>query len=94
MRYYKGRYKANASFDLLQGKVAAEDAKKIREDLVEEIAFVFKRRASIELLWKSGMAALNSALSRTVEEIVLAEHIDWERDKKKYIRMLSDFTEV
>ena len=94
VRYYKSRYKANASFELLQGKMPPETGKKIKEDLVEEVAYIFKRKSSIELLWKSGMAALNSALSRTIEEIVLAGDLDWERDKKKYIRMMNEFLDL
>ena len=94
VRYYKGRYKANTSFDLLQGKVGAEEARQIKEDMVEEIAYIFKRKASIELLWKTGMASLNSALSRTIEEIVLAEDLDWEKDKRKYIRMMNEFLDT
>ncbi len=93
VRYYKSRFKANTSFDLLQGNVPAETAKKIKQDLVEEIAYIFRRKASIELLWKTGTAALNSALSRTIEEVVLAENLDWKRDKKKYTRMMNGFIE-
>jgi ppGpp synthetase/RelA/SpoT-type nucleotidyltranferase len=94
VRYYKSRFRANTSFDLLQSNLPAETAKKIKKDLVEEIAYIFKRKASINLLWKTGMAALNSALSRTIEEIVLAENLDWKRDRRKYLRKMNEFMKI
>ena len=94
IRYYKSRYKANTSFDLISSKLDHSQAKQIKKELVEEIAYIFKRHSSVELLWKTGMASLNSALSRTIEEIVLAEDFNWERDKKKYFTMLNEFVDI
>ncbi len=94
IRYYKGRFKANSSFGLLNGKLEKETTERVKNDLVEEIAYIFKRFSSIELLWKTGMASLNSALSRTIESIVLDEELNWDKDRKKYIAMLNGFVEI
>ena len=94
IRYYKGRFKANSSFELLVGKLDKEAAARVKKELVEEIAYIFKRFSSIELLWKTGMAALNSALSQTIEAIVLAEDFNWDRDRKKYLAMMNGYVEI
>ncbi|MEI6101632.1 MAG: hypothetical protein WCP73_07315, partial [Eubacteriales bacterium] len=67
---------------------------RLKKRLVDEIAYIFKRFSSIELLWKTGMASLNSALSQTIESIVLDEDFNWEKDKKKYLAMMNGYVEI
>ena len=94
IRYYKSRFKANNSLELLSGRMSADAAKQVKSQLVEEIAYIFKRVASIELLWKNGMDALNNALSQTIQEMMATEDFDWERDRDKYFAMMSDLVEI
>ena len=91
IRYYKGRFRANTSLHLLRTRFEQRESETIEKDLLEEIAFVFQRNANVRFLCKNGMAELNSALSRVIEEIVLQKDLDWEREKGIYLAKLNEF---
>lgn len=93
IRFYKGTFIVNTSMNMLASKFGEEKAAEIKKDLIEEIGYIFRRCANVRLVWKNGMAALQSALSRTIEEMVLDFDFEWPMLKGKYLSMLNKFFE-
>lgn len=83
LRYYKGRIMAGADLGRLKEVYNQEQAAKIKNDLMDEMGYVFRRHADIALLYRNGMEALTRALKSTVYKII-AEKPDWDKEKSIY----------
>lgn len=93
LRYYKGRLASNGAVDKLREAFPKETAAQIKRDLMTEMAYVFRRHADITLLYKQGMDALASALSKTVVNIV-KDKPDWNKDKSMYFLYLNNSVDL
>lgn len=93
IRYYKGQFLANGSFGLLYSQFEYELIDIIKKDLIDEMSSVFRKRSEIDLINKKGMSAMNSALSRVLEEISIQGqgNLDWDIHKGKYLSKLNNY---
>ena len=93
IRYYKSQFIASSSFNLIYSAFDPSIVKDIKNDLICEIADIFKRESNIQLVCKKGMSKLNSALSLVLEEISIQNPntFDWDSNKSKYIEKLNEY---
>ncbi|MEG1656370.1 MAG: hypothetical protein RR292_02685 [Christensenellaceae bacterium] len=89
LRYYKGRLTANAELGRLEEVYPEEIGKKIKQDLIAEMAYVFRRHADITLLHTEGIQALTNALKKTVDNII-KDKPDWNKEKSIYFLYLNN----
>lgn len=83
LRYYKGRIMAGSDLGRLKECYSSGDAAKIKNDLIDEMGYVFRRHADIQLLYKNGVGALTRALKSTVNKII-NDKPDWDKEKAVY----------
>lgn len=93
LRYYKGRLASGARIERLREAFEPDLAQTIKDDLMTEMGYVFRRHADISLLYKDGMDALSAALARTVDNIV-RDKPDWHRDKSMYFLYLNNSVDL
>jgi len=93
LRYYKGRLTAGADFAHLAEAYPADEAKKIKYDLLGEMGYVFRRHTDIELLYASGVSALTKALKKTVYNIV-KDKPDWNKEKSIYFLYMNNSVDL
>ena len=91
IRYYKSQFGANASIELLFSKFGEKLGTEIKKELLDKTADIIAENPDISMLWKSGIAEFLSAVSRTVEVMVMDTGFDWQRDKGKYLSMMQSF---
>ncbi|MGI6152438.1 MAG: GTP pyrophosphokinase [Christensenellaceae bacterium] len=93
LRYYKGRLTASADFGKLKEVYGEEEAKKIKEDLMGEMGYVFRRNVDIALFYKEGIQMLSSALKKTICNIV-KDVPDWNKEKSIYYLYLNNSVNI
>ncbi len=89
LRYLKGRLTVNADLQRIKEVFPAELADKIKKDLINEMAYVFRRQADIKMLHLDGMKVLITALKKTVEDII-KDKPDWNKEKSIYLLYLNN----
>jgi hypothetical protein len=89
LRYYKGALTASAEIGRLEEVFSTELATKIKNDLMSEMGYVFRRHADISLLYKEGRGELSRALKKTVGNII-KDKPDWNKEKSIYFLYLNN----